>query len=166
MRTPISSRLEWDAYFMLLAHTVASRSTCLRRQVGAVAVDTSTHRILGTGYNGNIPHYPHCTPDTCVRMKENIPSGQQLDRCYAVHAEQNIILTLGIDKLSGATLYCTNKPCLTCLKLILSCNFKRIVWESDYPDRLSDIVMEGYGNVTTTASGFHQLIKSTYTLPM
>lgn len=155
----MDARISWTSYFMLLAHTAATRSTCLRRQVGAVAVDPSTHRILGTGYNGNIPHYPHCTADTCVRMKEHIPSGQQLDRCYAVHAEQNIILSLGIDKLKGAVLYCTHKPCLTCLKLILSCGVQAIVWESDYPDKLSDIVMEGYGILKTTDEGYHMLLK-------
>ncbi|RLI39624.1 hypothetical protein DRO60_00775, partial [Candidatus Bathyarchaeota archaeon] len=31
-------RLSWDEYFMKMAHLVARRSTCLRRQVGAVLV--------------------------------------------------------------------------------------------------------------------------------
>ena len=94
----------------------------------------------------------------CVRIVENIPSGQQLDRCFAVHAEQNIIVALGVDKLSEATIYVTHQPCLTCLKLLLSCGVKRIVWQHDYPDLLSRALMNQYGTVEDKEN-YHQLIK-------
>ena len=154
----MKTRLDWDDYFLHLAEEVASRSTCLRRHVGAVAVDTKTKRIIATGYNGNVPKLPHCTKDSCVRIVENIPSGQQLDRCFAVHAEQNIIVALGVDKLSEATIYVTHQPCLTCLKLLLSCGVKRIVWQHDYPDLLSRALMNQYGTVEDKEN-YHQLIK-------
>ncbi|HUS88240.1 MAG TPA: cytidine deaminase, partial [Desulfosporosinus sp.] len=41
-------RPSWDSYFMQLAFVVAGRSTCLRRQVGAVMVKEK--QILSTGY--------------------------------------------------------------------------------------------------------------------
>ncbi len=65
-------RKSWDAYFMEMARVAASRSTCLRRQVGAVAVSPD-NRILGTGYNGALPGTPHCEETGCLRQKLNIP---------------------------------------------------------------------------------------------
>ncbi len=155
-------RESWDEYFMRLAEDVATRSTCIRRHVGAVAVDTNTHRILGTGYNGSIPHYPHCTPDSCIRTIEKIPSGQQLDRCMAVHAEQNVILTLGIGALIHSTFYCTHQPCATCIKLLLSCQVTRIVWKHTYPDTLSRTLMKNYGYVRELDNGLTELVKKEY----
>ena len=43
-------RPSWDEYFMTLADEVATRTTCLRRAVGAIIVKEK--RILATGYNG------------------------------------------------------------------------------------------------------------------
>ena len=43
-------RPSWDEYFMTLATEVATRTTCLRRGVGALIV--KDRRILATGYNG------------------------------------------------------------------------------------------------------------------
>ena len=42
-------RPDIDTYFMKMARVVAERSTCLRRQVGAVLVKDS--HVLSTGYN-------------------------------------------------------------------------------------------------------------------
>ena len=41
------NRPSWDEYFMTLAEQVATRTTCLRRAVGAVIVKDK--RILATG---------------------------------------------------------------------------------------------------------------------
>ena len=46
----LDQRPSWDEYFMQICRVVATRSTCLRRQVGAILV--SERRILSTGYNG------------------------------------------------------------------------------------------------------------------
>ena len=43
------NRPSWDEYFMKMANDVATRTTCLRRGVGAVIV--KDRRILATGYN-------------------------------------------------------------------------------------------------------------------
>ncbi|MGC9555055.1 MAG: deoxycytidylate deaminase, partial [Thermoplasmatota archaeon] len=43
-------RPSYDQYFMEIAAIVATRSTCLRRQVGAIIV--KDNHILSTGYNG------------------------------------------------------------------------------------------------------------------
>ena len=108
-------RQSWDEYFMEIARQVATRSTCLRRQVGAVAVSRE-NRILGTGYNGALPGTPHCDEVGCLRAQLGIPSGQRQEICRAQHAEANVCnfaARYGV-ALDGATMYVTNQPC-TCL---------------------------------------------------
>lgn len=153
-------RGSWDKYFMQLAEAVATRSSCVRRQVGAIAVDPVTHRIIATGYNGNIPGAPHCTKQTCVRTREKIPSGERLDRCVAVHAEQNVVLCAGMERLKDATVYVTCQPCITCMKLLLSCNIGRVVWNNYYPDELARTIADTYGVMQQTADGYTELVRS------
>ena len=139
----MSERKSWDAYFMELAKQVASRSTCTRRRVGAVATNKH-HRILGTGYNGAPSGLKHCTKESCIRELLMIPSGTQLDLCKAIHAEANIVLQLG-ERLTDATLYCTTQPCTSCLKLLMGAGIHRLVWEEFYPDKYSHALMFEYG---------------------
>ena len=49
----------WDQYFMRMAHLAATRSTCLRRKVGAVIVSADNAVVLALGYNGNYIGGPH-----------------------------------------------------------------------------------------------------------
>lgn len=147
-------RQSWDKYFMDMASQVASRSTCLRRQIGAVAVNQK-HRVLGTGYNGAPSGMSHCTKDTCIRIQKNIPSGTQLDVCKAIHAEANIVLQLG-EQLHNATLYCTARPCTSCLKLLMGAGIKRIVWITNYPDNYSETLMKEYGVMGLTEDEYFE----------
>ncbi|MEL7567315.1 MAG: dCMP deaminase family protein [Dehalobacterium sp.] len=128
-------RKSWDQYFMEIAHLVASRSTCLRRSVGAVAV-SEDNRILGTGYNGALPGAPHCDEVGCLRNELNIPSGQRQEICRAQHAEANICnfaARHGV-ALNGATVYVTNQPCTTCIKAMATSGIKKVIFDGDYPD--------------------------------
>ncbi len=132
-------RPDWDTYFLRIAKLVAQRSTCLRRQVGAVIV--SENRILATGYNGAPHGIAHCyqRPDGCLRESLNIPSGQRQELCRGLHAEQNAILqasAFGVS-LKNSEIYCTHQPCVTCAKMIINAGIKRIVFLGDYPDELS-----------------------------
>lgn len=138
-------RQSWDSYFMGLTDVIASRSTCLRRRVGAVAVDKN-HRIIGTGYNGAPSGMEHCTEKTCIRTVKNIPSGQQLDICKALHAEANIVLQLGF-QLKDSTLYCNTQPCTNCFKLLIGAGVHRIVWKNAYNDSYAHTLMKEYGDI-------------------
>ena len=82
----ISVRPSWDEYFIDIVELVKKRSTCLRRQVGALIVKDK--RILTTGYNGPPVNCKHCMETGCLRDELNIPSGQRHEICRAVHAEQ------------------------------------------------------------------------------
>lgn len=145
----ISERPSWDVYFLRIARLVAQRSTCLRRQVGAVIV--RENRMLATGYNGAPVGIPHCfqLPEGCLREAQKIPSGQRQELCRGLHAEQNAILqaaAFGVS-LKGSDCYCTHQPCVTCAKMLMNAGIKRIVFLGDYPDELS-LQMLKEGNIT------------------
>lgn len=63
----IDRRPSWDEYFMTLANEVATRTTCLRRAVGAIIV--KDRRILATGYNGVPTGLAHCAETGCLRQQ-------------------------------------------------------------------------------------------------
>jgi dCMP deaminase len=132
-------RQSWTEYFMGLARLVATRSTCERRQVGAIAV-TEDHRILGTGYNGALPGAPHCSEvGGCLRNRLQVPSGERQEICRAQHAEANICNSAakyGIC-LDGATIYVTHRPCATCVKAMVTSGVKCVVFDDEYPDDLA-----------------------------
>lgn len=131
------SRPSWDEYFQKITFEVAQRSTCLRRQVGAMLV-VDKH-ILTTGYNG-VPHgLRHCGDVGCLRMAKDVPSGERHELCRGLHAEMNALLQAakyGI-KIAGSTLYSTTHPCVLCAKMLINAEVKRIVTQKDYPDDLS-----------------------------
>jgi len=126
-------RLGKDEYFMEIAKIVARRSTCLRRDVGAVLVKDS--HIISTGYNGAPAGLSHCTQDTCVRLKYNIPSGKDPHLCRAVHAELNCIVQAarhGTSIEGDTTIYVTAFPCIDCTKILINAGIKRIVYLGEY----------------------------------
>lgn len=130
-------RPSWDQYFMAIADLAATRSTCLRRQVGAVIVREK--RILSTGYNGAPRGLAHCLDIGCLREELGIPSGERHELCRAIHAEQNAVVqaaTSGVD-ITGSTIYTTTFPCSMCSKIIINSSIARIVCRTGYPDDLS-----------------------------
>ncbi|HOA90241.1 MAG: deoxycytidylate deaminase [Bacillota bacterium] len=137
-------RPSWDDYFMDIAELVASRSTCLRRQVGAVIV--KDRRIISTGYNGAPRGVSHCLDVGCLREQLGVPSGERHELCRAVHAEQNAIIQAALHGVStnGATLYCTTQPCVLCAKMLLNAGIKEIFFRGSYPDELAlSLLQEG-----------------------
>lgn len=120
-----------DDINIAIARTIATRTTCARRKVGAVAVDNRGH-ILGTGYNGQYAGSKHCNEgNPCSGA--NSPSGTNIDGCAAIHAEQNLLINCG-DPQKIHTVYVTTAPCMSCLKLLLGTNTQRIVYSEDYPN--------------------------------
>lgn len=131
------NRPSWDQYFMDITRLVATRSTCLRRQVGAVLV--KGRNILATGYNGVPSGITHCDTDGCLRARLNVPSGERHELCRGLHAEQNAIIQAarhGIN-IDGATLYCTTMPCIICTKMIINAGINRVIYAEGYADELA-----------------------------
>ncbi|MDD4495618.1 MAG: cytidine/deoxycytidylate deaminase family protein [Eubacteriales bacterium] len=136
-------RPTWDEYFMQIVELVKTRSTCLRRQVGALIVKDK--RILSSGYNGAPSGCKHCSETGCLRDKLNIPSGERHELCRASHAEQNAIAQAAYagTSIKDGTLYVTAQPCVLCAKLAINAGIKKIIFRGDYPDKLSlDLLQE------------------------
>ena len=121
------SRIDVDTYFLEMSLLVAQRSTCRRRKVGCVFVDSKNH-VVATGYNGVPTHFTHCLDTPCEGA--TAPSGQVLEKCLAVHAEQNAFLQLRSN--DSLTAYVTVSPCITCAKILANSNVKRIVSQQQY----------------------------------
>lgn len=135
--THSSNRPGWDEYFMQVADVVSRRSTCIRRNVGAVIVKDK--RILATGYNGAPSGLAHCIDVGCLREELGIPSGERHEICRGLHAEQNAIIQAakyGI-AIEGSTIYCTVEPCSLCTKMLINSKIVRIVYKEPYPDDLA-----------------------------
>lgn len=133
----MSGRPSWNEYFMRMAVLAATRSTCLRRHVGAVIVQE--RMVLSTGYNDTPRGLPNCGDGGCARCASDAPSGVGLDTCLCLHAEQNAIIQAAYHgvSISGAAIYTTHQPCLTCAKMIVNAGIRRIVFAGDYPDPLA-----------------------------
>ena len=111
---------------MNIAGVVASRSTCPRKNVGAVIVRDKT--ILSTGYNGSVRGLPHC--DEAGHMMED-------GHCVrTIHAEANALIQAAKNgtRVDGASIYVTASPCWNCFKSIANAEIKRIIFDEFYRD--------------------------------
>lgn len=119
-------RSDWDKYFIEIAKVVSTRSTCNRKNVGAVIVRDKN--ILSTGYNGSIKHLDHCDDDN--HLIEN-------NHCIrTIHAEANAIVQAakhGV-KIDNSTIYITASPCFNCFKLIANSGINKIIYNEFYKD--------------------------------
>lgn len=123
-----------DEYYLGIALAVAKKSTCLKKQHGAVIVKND--EIVSTGYNGNCRGEPHCL--TCTKVKINKDEAEYLT-CKSVHAEMNAIISASRNEMLGATLYLAGyitstgeenlsvEPCEICLRLIKNAGIDKVV---------------------------------------
>jgi dCMP deaminase len=132
----MSIRPDWDSYFIEIAKVVSTRSTCMRRQYGAVIVKDRV--IISTGYNGSPRGLENCVDiDTCIRKEQNIPSGERYELCEAVHAEQNAIINGPPDRMKGSVIYIAGfeedksfagaNPCKLCDRMIRNAQITKVV---------------------------------------
>jgi dCMP deaminase len=126
------ARPDWDTYFMDIAHVVAKRGNCIRRQVAAVIV--KDQRVISTGYNGTPRGVRNCCDGGCARCAGTAPSGSGLGDCVCSHAEENAITQSAYHGIAvqQATLYCTLSPCLLCAKMIINAGIAEVVYEDEY----------------------------------
>ena len=130
-------RIGKQAYYLSIASEVAKRSTCLRRQYGAVIVKND--EIIATGYNGAPRGDENCCDvGSCWRDRHNIPHGEQYEKCVAVHAEANAIISASRNEMIGSTLYLYGfegfdkpidnpEPCIMCNRLIKNAGFEHVI---------------------------------------
>lgn len=129
------SRPSKAEYYLGIAKAVSARSTCLRRQYGAIVVKND--EIISTGYNGSVRGAENCCDcGECWREKHKIPHGEQYEKCVAVHAEANCLISAARKDLIGADLYLYGeengveldaKPCEICEKLIRNGGIRAVI---------------------------------------
>lgn len=130
----MKNRLNKDEYYLNIAKAVSRRSTCLRRQYGAVIVNNN--EIIATGYNGSPRGYENCCDiGQCMRECHEHNDGNY-DSCRSVHAEMNVIISASRSEMIGSTLYLygeeNNKtinaePCPICRRLIQNAGIIKVV---------------------------------------
>lgn len=147
------TRPSWERYFMSIAHQVATRSTCLRRQVGCIVV--LEKRIVSTGYNGAPSGLPHCEEVGCIRETRHVASGERHELCRGLHAEQNAIIQAAMHgtAVRGSTVFCTHKPCNLCMKMLINAGVHRVYYSEGYEDGMADEMAREAGMELTYLAG-------------
>lgn len=146
-----------DCYLMSVAIETAAMSNCVRgceleedgrakldeygnlvgqtRRFGAVFARGT--RILSSGYNHQVKGQQLCAEVGCLRDAAGIPSGHELEKCRAIHAEEDAIMTAGNNgiALEGSTLYVNAQPCEMCAKSLATLQLKAVViLANTYPE--------------------------------
>lgn len=133
-----AERINKINYYLDIAETVASRSTCLRKKYGAIIVNNDI--IIATGYCGAPRGRENCCDrGSCIREELNIPRGERYELCRSVHAEANAIIAASREQMLGAVLYqsCVNPhtseiiapidSCQMCKKLIINAGISQVI---------------------------------------
>ena len=131
-------RIEKINYYLDIAEAVLERSTCIRRNFGAVIVKND--EIISTGYNGAPRGRKNCSDlKYCMREKLNVPRGERYELCRSVHAEQNAIISASRRDMIDSTLYLVGinykdktyvenaNPCALCKRMIINSGIKEII---------------------------------------
>ena len=132
------NRIDKENYYLDIAETVLERSTCLRKQFGALIVRND--EIVSTGYNGAPRGRSNCIDlGYCVRDRLNIPSGERYEVCRSVHAEINAIISAARSECIGGTMYLVAKdaktlehiaqqrPCPMCSRAIINAGISKVI---------------------------------------
>jgi deoxycytidylate deaminase len=111
-------RIPLQIAVMGFASCIATRSTCLRANVGAVITSLDMTQILSFGYNGVARGIPnHCLRDT--------PGD-----CGCLHAEENALIKLLTR--GPAILFSTMSPCEHCQMRILNSGVVIVYYLHEY----------------------------------
>ena len=129
------TRIVKENYYLDIAETVLERSTCLRRQYGAIIVRND--EIVASGYNGAPRGRKNCCD--CVREQMQIPRGERYELCRSVHAEANAIISASRNECIGGDLYLAGHDartgeilhdatsCSMCRRMIINAGIRRVV---------------------------------------
>jgi dCMP deaminase len=126
-----------------LCDRVSKKSECLSRHVGAILVKDNT--IVAKGYNRVPKSTEACR--VCIRQKKK--SGEALDICKAIHAEETCILNFlkkyNYGDLKDCILYVSVAPCYNCAKLIVDAKTKAVYAKQDYNSNYTKAIFDEAG---------------------
>jgi deoxycytidylate deaminase len=124
-----------------MVESYAQRGTCTRRQAGCVGLDRY-NRVVGLGMNGVPRGFVHCTEMPCLGATD---SPGDTSRCWAIHAETNMIInahdTTAIEKV-----YVSTTPCTKCALMLANLpNLKVVKALARYADPLGIELLQQAG---------------------
>lgn len=133
-----TTRVSKKNYYLDIAQTVSSRSTCLRKKYGAIIVKNDN--IVSTGYNGAPRGRKNCNEmGECMRDRLNIPRGERYEMCRSIHAEANAIISASREEMIDSVLYmaCVDGKsgelvpdtcsCMMCKRLIINAGISKVI---------------------------------------
>lgn len=135
----MEKRIDKINYYLDIAETVASRSTCLRKKYGTVIVKHD--QIISTGYSGAPRGRVNCSDLGECTKKKLLPNERHTgyDACRSVHSEQNAIISASREEMIDSTLYLVGyrtethdyeegaAPCLMCRKMIINAGIEKVI---------------------------------------
>ena len=142
VKNSLVSVTKFDSALMDSAFIWANLSSCVRRQVGCVIAKDS--RILATGYNGTISGTDNCCEylwcTTCSMDYDQCSCAEDCGQTVSktkdnvLHAEQNALMFALKHGIStrGATVYCTDAPCVMCAKLLTQAGIVKVFYNRKY----------------------------------
>ena len=149
----MDNRRSTENYYLDIAEAALERSTCLRRQFGAIIVRDD--EIVATGYNGAPRGRRNCSDlGRCTRRELNIPAGERYELCRSVHAEANAIISAARRDMMGATLYLVGRdtatggyypettPCAMCRRLIINAGIAQVVCRTGADEYTTTLVRD------------------------
>lgn len=129
-------------YYLDIADTVLHRSTCIRRQYGAIIVRND--EIISTGYNGAPRGRINCSDlGYCRREAMQVPSGERYELCRSVHAEANAIISADRERMIGSAMFLAGREaatgeyianscsCSMCKRMIINAGIKTVYVRDD-----------------------------------
>jgi dCMP deaminase len=127
-------RPSWDEYFLGVAITTASMSSCFNINTGAVLVKNK--RIISTGYNGAFAGYNSCYKEgQCRKEKLGFANeNKNIGICPASHAEVNALAEVSRKEAQDASLYCVVFPCSYCAKAIAHSGISKVYYMTSYEE--------------------------------
>lgn len=169
LENPYTKSPREEEAIMAIAYANSQRSSCLKRKVGAAIIDNYGN-LFSSGYNEVPINSKTCKKDfgQCYRDKfkksledeltehkcEQLWSSvwgkvKNLERCRALHAEENAILNVArfgsSVALREATLFTTTYPCNMCANKIAQVGIKKIVYFEPYPQDEAKKILDRQG---------------------
>ena len=142
MSAPVRQRPTKNESYLNIAEELALRSTCLRRNFGAVIVKED--EVIATGYGGAPRKTVNCNKiGYCYRDRMGAKRGEHYELCRAVHAEQNAIIQARRLDMLGSTLYLIGldaktkkrlsdaEPCRICKRAIVNAGIRKVIVGAD-----------------------------------
>lgn len=124
-------RSDDTASYMKQACLLCDKSTC-GYKTGCVVVKDG--KVVAQGWNATLPGEIYCQNGECVREKENLHGGKEIDKVCSIHAEAYAVAECARAGISidDSDVYVTTFPCVICARLLAKSGISRLFYMSDY----------------------------------